>query len=117
MKIISGFTFIIILLISRLGWGEEIFKYDSKGKRDPFMPLISEGGVQISDVYGVSSIKDIRVEGIVWDDRGGSVAIINGEIVKEGKDIGVLKLLKIEKDGVIFDINGEAVKIDLASDY
>jgi hypothetical protein len=111
MKIIP--TFITILLMASIVLAEGPFKYDSKGKRDPFVPLVSETGVSISDIYGISSIKDIRLEGIVWDDKGGSIAIINGEIIKEGEVLGVLKLLKIQKDGVVFDIDGEEVKVDL----
>jgi hypothetical protein len=49
----------------------------------------------------------------VWDDARGSIAIINGEIAKEGDLIGSIKILKINRDNVIFDIGGENVKMDL----
>ena len=92
---------------------EEGFRYNPKGKRDPFVPLISESGGYASDAYEASAAEDIRLEGIVWDNVKGSIAIINGEIVKEGDVMGSIKILKINKDSVIFDVGGENVKIDL----
>lgn len=92
---------------------DEGFKYNPKSKRDPFVPLVSESGNYASDAHEASAAEDIRLEGIVWDDVKGSIAIINGEIIKEADSIGTMKLLKINKDNVVFDINGENVKIDL----
>ncbi|MDO8603389.1 MAG: hypothetical protein Q7O04_06035 [Candidatus Omnitrophota bacterium] len=92
---------------------EDAFKYNPKGRRDPFAPLISESGGYASDAYEASAAEDIRLEGIVWDDIKGSIAIINGEIAKEGDVMGSIKILKINKDSVIFDVNGESVKVEL----
>ena len=92
---------------------EEGFQYDAKSKRDPFTPLISETGGYASDASEASAIEDIRLEGIVWDEVSGSIAIINGEIAKEGDFLGSVKILKINKDSVIFDVNGESLEIGL----
>ncbi len=100
-------------IISNCAFAEEGFKYDAKSRRDPFIPLISETGGYASDAYEASAIEDIRLEGIVWDDAKGSIAIINGEIAKEGDSLGSVKILKIDKDSVIFGVNGESVKIEL----
>jgi len=100
-------------LISSWVFAEEGCSYDAKGRRDPFIPLISESGGYASDAYEASAAEDIRLEGIVWDDLKGSIAIINGEIVKEGDSMGSIKVMKINKDNVIFDIDGESVRIDL----
>ena len=97
-------------------FADESFKYDAKDKRDPFVPLISEAGAYASDAYGISSIKDIRLEGIVWDETTGSVAIINGEIVKEGQVIGAAEVVKIEKAAVVFNIDNQEIKIELVND-
>src|SRR3989338_101153 len=99
---------IICAIIGGEAFAEEGFKYNAKSKRDPFVPLISETGEYASDAYEASAIEDIRLEGIVWDDAKGSIAIINGEIAKEGDSMGSVKILKINKDGVVFDINGES---------
>ena len=103
-------------IIINCAFAEEGFKYDAKSRRDPFIPLISETGGYASDAYEASAIEDIRLEGIVWDDVKGSIAIINGEIAKEGDSLGSVKILKINKDNVIFDVNGESVKIELNKD-
>jgi hypothetical protein len=100
-------------IISNCAFADEAFKYDAKSRRDPFIPLISETGGYASDAYEASAIEDIRLEGIVWDDLSGSIAIINGEIAKEGDSLGSVKILKINKDSVIFDVNGESLKIEL----
>jgi type II secretory pathway component PulC len=100
-------------MISNCAFAEEGFKYDPKSKRDPFVPLISETGGYTSDAYEASAIEDIRLEGIVWDNVKGSIAIINGEIAKEGDFLGSVKVLKINKDSVVFDVNGEGVSVEL----
>ncbi|MDP2920794.1 MAG: hypothetical protein Q8O12_00295 [Candidatus Omnitrophota bacterium] len=97
-------------------FAEEAFKYNAKSRRDPFTPLVSETGSYASDAYEASAIEDIRLEGIVWDDTKGSIAIINGEIAKEGDSVGSIKILKINKDSVVFDVNGEGVKVNLNSE-
>jgi len=102
-----------IILISSEVFAEEGFKYNAKSRRDPFIPLISETGGYASDAYEASAIEDIRLEGIVWDDVKGSIAIINGEIAKEGDSMGSVKILKINKGSVVFDINGESVNMEL----
>lgn len=105
---------IICSIVGSLVFAEEVlFKYNAKGRRDPFIPLISESGGYVSDAYEASAAEDIRLEGIVWDDVKGSIAIINGEIAKEGDALGSIKILKINKDNVIFDIGGNSVKVDL----
>jgi len=118
-NLLRKFTKQAILVLSTYGimaglaYGEEAFKYDPKGRRDPFIPLISESGWYASDACEASAVEDIRLEGIVWDDVKGSIAIINGEIAKEGDVIGSIKILKINKDNVIFQVNGEDVKVGL----
>nr|MBU1327968.1 hypothetical protein [Candidatus Omnitrophota bacterium] len=106
-------SFIMVILMSSEIFAEEGFKYNPKGKRDPFIPLISESGGYASDAYEASAAEDIRLEGIVWDNMNGSIAIINGEIVKEEDIMGSIKILKINQDSVIFDVGGENVKINL----
>ncbi len=111
-----GVHAIIILLVSINCFAEEQFKYDPKGARDPFVPLISEEGGLVSDAYSIAAFGEVRLEGIVWDDSGPSMALINGELVKEGDVLGEAKVLKIEKDSVKLDIGGEEVLIRLSSE-
>lgn len=115
MRKILSFT-AIILLFSGYSFAQEVFEYDAKDKRDPFVPLVSESGAYVSDAYGVSSIKDIRLEGIVWDEDKGSIAIINGEIVGEGQKVGIAEVIKIEKDAVLFEIDNQEIRIELSNE-
>ena len=103
----------LIMLVNMAIAEEKGFKYNTKGRRDPFITLISETGRYASDAYEASAAEDIRLEGIVWDDVKGSISIINGEIAKEGDAIGSIKILKIDKDSVVFDIGGENIRVGL----
>ena len=118
-KVKMGLAIVFVIMVvffTDILAAEEAFKYNANSKRDPFTPLISETGNYASDAYEASAIEDIRLEGIVWDDLKGSIAIINGEIAKEGDSIGAMKILKINKDNVIFDASGENVKVELNRD-
>lgn len=92
---------------------EGVFKYDSGNKRDPFVPLVSKDGTHVPDAYGIKGIRDIRLEGIVWEQGGSSIAIINGEIVKPGDEIGLVKVLRIDDNAVVLGIDGEEVRVGL----
>lgn len=89
----------------RTGAAEQV-SYDSHGKRDPFMPLVTLTSRVASGLVGIENSDDIMVEGIVFDPKKGSVVIINGSVLKEGEEFGNLKVLKIRPDGAIFSVNG-----------
>ena len=79
--------------------------YDSDGKRDPFIPLVTQRVKVSSGLEGVQAVGDVVLEGIVWEPGGGSIAILNGVIVKEGNEIGSVRIEKIEEKLVIIYIN------------
>ena len=97
----------------------EMFKYNNNGKRDPFIPLIGKqtnGATKGLDF--IESIADIKLEGIIWSSKSGSVAIINGNPLKEGESIGSVKVTKIEQNKVYLLINEieESVSIQSAEE-
>src|SRR3989338_2399037 len=55
--------------------------YHSHGKRDPFVPLITMTSREAAGLLGVENIDDIIIEGIVYDPKHGSVAIVNGSVL------------------------------------
>lgn len=61
--------------------------------RDPFAMKIS---LQETS-WGLS---DLKLEGIMWDEKN-PCAIINGEVVKKDDKLGKNTVVQIEKDGVI----------------
>lgn len=93
--------------LSFLLQADEKFKYDSKDKRDPFIPLIGPAGEYLTPSIGLKSIGDMRLEGIVWDPQGESYAIINGEIVKEGDYLGGVLVSKINSKEVRILLEGQ----------
>ena len=71
--------------------------YDSGGRRNPFAPLIDAEGVIR---YGFNSTS-LNVEGIIFDPKAGSIALIDGESYKEGETVQNMNIVSIFKDRVI----------------
>lgn len=91
---------------------EEGFVYDSKGERDPFMPLVTSDG-RLLKIGQKEQAKGISLEGIIYDKEGGSYAIVNGDVVRAGETIEDFQILKIESDRVVFIKNGEPIEVEL----
>ncbi len=90
--------------------GEDAAKevqYDAKGKRDPFVPLMGVKPGLVSGLFGVESVDDIRLEGLVFDPVSGSVAIANGVVLREKEIQEQVEVIEIREDGVMFRIKGE----------
>ena len=80
--------------------GQDAFVYDAHGKRDPLWPLVSSTG-NIINYDKEFQATDLKVEGIMSGIKGQNLAIINGQIVKKGDQLGSLVVAQIEKDSVI----------------
>lgn len=92
----------------------EDFVYDSKGKRNPFIPLMTEKTkLTAAGLENVQTVDDIVLEGIFWDAYGESIAILNGVIMKEGQQVGSVKVKDIREKGVTLFINEIKYDIDL----
>ncbi len=57
-------------------------------------------------------IPDYRLNAIKIG-RSSRMAIINGETVSPGQKVGVAKLVKINSDSVVMDVNGKAITVSL----
>ena len=93
----------VLGLFFSLAFAEET-RYDKQEIRDPFVPLRSpqtEGDAGLQDT--------LAVEGIVYDPRGGSYAVIGGEIYKEGEEFQGTKIVRIMPDRVVFYQENEEV--------
>lgn len=89
---------------------EAEFNYNSHGKRDPFYPIVSEEGDFLSNPeQQENGVKNLLLEGIVWDPAGGSVAIINGSVVREKERVGSYEVVWIEKNRVGLRGDGEEI--------
>ena len=81
--------------------------YDARGRRDPFVPLVTLATRQVaSGLMGVQSIDEISIQGVIYDPKNGSMVIVNDSLLKEGQEEGPVKVLKIDKDGALFSVNG-----------
>jgi|SRR3989338_7976903 len=108
-KVVLVLSVLCLFLTSHfsLAFGVE-FRYDSHGKRDPFLSPASAGSQMGSG--------ELRLEGVVVDQSGGSYAIVNSQIVKEGESLQGFLLKKIESNRVLFEKEGEDFEIILRQD-
>lgn len=80
---------------------QEEFVYDSQGKRNPFMPLISPDGRFLRlDKEDTKAKDDIMLEGIIYDKHGRSYAIMNSLVVGVGDFVEGYQLYKIDQEKV-----------------
>lgn len=104
------FLLLFFSLVSLPFAGAEEFHYNSHGRRDPFIaPQADLSGLH----FGQGSF---RLEGVILDVKGGSYAIVNGEIVKEGTVFEGYLLKKVGKNQAVFEKDGEAVEVVLRDD-
>ncbi len=91
-----------------------VFGYESKGKRDPFIPLVGQDkGRSSGGLQGIISVNDVFLEGIAMGSSGKNVAILNGQMVKEKDKFGLLEIKKIAKKTVEISIDGKVHTLSL----
>ena len=92
--------------------------YDSKGRRDPFSPLVREGrllGTTPGGARGDGSRPALY--GILWDPGGHSIALINDGEAKVGDLVEGYKVADIRKDAVVLTSEGgESVVLQISFD-
>lgn len=112
----SSILFFLFLgmLTSVFGQGE--FVYDAKGKRNPFIPLVTpEGRLLKLDKQETTSPGGLAIEGIIYDKLGRCFAIVNATVVGIGDTVGDYQVLKIYENKVIFIKNGEPFEVELTN--
>lgn len=106
--------FFLILIMSPLAFCQDEFVYDAKGKRNPFIPLVTpEGRLLKLDKQDAASSQGLTVEGIIYDKFGRSFAIVNTEVVGIGDAIADYQVLKIFENKVVFIKDGQPLEIEL----
>jgi hypothetical protein len=91
---------------------QDEFIYDSKGKRNPFIPLVTQNG-RLLKLDKQEGVEGLRIEGIIYDKHGLSYTIVNSEVVKVGDKVGDYQVLKIESNKVIFIKDAKPLEIEL----
>jgi len=103
--------------ILTLVFGQGEFVYEDKGKRNPFIPLVtSEGRLLKLDKQDVISSGGLTIEGIIYDKFGRSFAIVNTEVVGIGDSVGNYQVLKIFENKVVFIKDGEPLEVELTKE-
>ena len=95
-----------------------VFKYDPHGRRDPFVPLVRDGrfvGVEVSTFSG-GGAASLFLGGILWDPRGDSLALLNGEEVRVGDMVGGYAVTEIRRDAVILMRDGKPLVLQLSDE-
>jgi len=87
------------------------YLYKAQNKRDPFEPLISPAGYLINLEPGTE--ETLRLEGILYDVKGDSIAIINGELLRVGESLGEAVIINIEPEIVTVMRNNETLELEL----
>lgn len=100
-------------LVFVLGAGaqEEKYTYTYQSKRDPFVSLISPAGYLLN--LEPQDNSTLQLEGIMFDPKGDSMAIINGELLRVGDTLGDVLVTSIEADKVTVIKNNEKIVIEL----
>ncbi len=95
-------TFLLFVFCS-FCFAQEDFTYTSKGKRNPFIPLVSKEGRLIKlDKEEQTGKTDLLVDGIIYDKQGLSYALVNGRVVGVGDYVDEYRVLKVENNKVTF---------------
>jgi hypothetical protein len=98
---------VLVLMLAGAAQAQDNFIYDAKGKRNPFIPLVTADGRILKLDKEDEQQGDIAIEGIIFDQSGRSFAIINGEVVATGDSVGAdYRILKIETNKVILIKDG-----------
>lgn len=111
MKTIN-YAILIVLVFAAAGDCEN-YKYESHGRRDPFVPLIGFEKPAVTKLEDVTSAEDIVLEGIAAAAKGKKMAIINGHILKENDRVGMVEVKKITDNAVTLVIDGQTYDIKL----
>jgi hypothetical protein len=85
--------------------------YNGQGKRDPFIPLITPSGYLVN--LETDKNASLHLEGIMFDPKGDSIAIINGELVRAGESIGDAVCVSIEPTKITVLQNNQKIDIEL----
>ena len=114
---------IVLLLISLLvktelvfAQGQGTFIYDDKARRDPFFALVDQNGRYRSGQELAYYSKNLKLSGILWDPRGASSAVINGEVVKLGDSVAGFVLKEVTENSVTVSKDAQEYVIRLSLD-
>ncbi len=87
------------------------YKYDDKGRRDPFWKLIGSTGNIITYETDLM-VTDLELQGIM-SGATGNIAMINGKVVRKNDVIGQFSITEITDDWVLLQKDQQVFKLRL----
>jgi len=87
-------------------------EYNDEGKSDPFVPLVTKEGI-LTHISNEKKDANFYLQGIFYDDKGESMALINEQVVRKNDMIGECKIVDIKKESVVYTKNGELFMLNL----
>lgn len=108
-----GILLIIVSFFCCSGYAEEAFIYNPQGMRDPFVPLVGITTLKakpakpkvIESLADVTSIEEVKLQGIAHDALNRRIAILNNEIIRESETIGHLTVKKVSENEITLIID------------
>lgn len=85
------------------------FVYDSKGKKDPFLP----SQPLWTPARTATRLRESKLDGLIWDENSPMV-ILEGKALKVGDTYLGARVEKIEKDQAIFLVGEEKITVLVA---
>ena len=104
-------VFFVFLSVFAVAAEEQKYSYKVEGKRDPFVPLISPSGYLLN--LEPQDNNALNLEGIMYDPKGDSMAIINGGLVRVGETVGDAVVTSIESNKITILKDNQKVEIQL----
>ena len=102
--------FLLGLLVTSV-WTPAWAEYQAKGKRDPFVPLVSAEGQRIHPPGSEEDVSpgqgSLTLQGIMFSAGSESYAILNGHVLREKEEFAGMKVLKIEPNSVTIWMDGQ----------
>ena len=91
----------ILLAFCATSNAENAYVYSSYGRRDPFVPLVGDVSRKAADsIEDVVSIEDVHFQGVAVSGAGNMIAILNGEMLREGETVGHITVKEVARDKV-----------------
>jgi len=119
----QGWSFFLALLVfvtigTSPAWSAEApssetksFSYQPKGHRDPFIPLVLNGKMVGAGLLGGNRP---TLNGILWDQHGRSIAMINDTEMKVGDTLGEYRVKEIRRDAVVLQSGANTVTLQIS---
>lgn len=88
--------------------------YEAKGKRDPFIALVTPDGRIIEPPEPKERIEGPpQLEGFMYDAKGISYAVMDGEVFRAGDMVGDYQIIRIDSNKVIMQKANQVFELEL----